>query len=101
MATQSLVLRSQIVVEEAVRKNNLAELESLRNVDAVGAVMQGLSVTRDTKETQGAQNNIMVVGYRSGVADDCPKVISAVTAAYKEFLETKYNYTSLQIIRDP
>ena len=97
MATQSLVLRSQVVIEEAVRKNNLADLESFKTMEPVGAIMQGISVSRDTKETQGAQNNIMVVGFRCGVADDCPKVITAVTNAYKDFLDNKLLVTELRV----
>jgi polysaccharide biosynthesis transport protein len=98
MATQSVVFRSPVVVISAVANNGLADLESLRNMDAVGAIISNLTVSRDTKETQGAPNNIMQIGFRCGVADDCPKIVKAVTAAYRQFLETKYNYTSQQIM---
>src|SRR5262249_41000283 len=64
MATQGLVLRSELVVDAAVRDGNLGELESMRNAYPTGAIIAGLTASRDTKETQGAPNNILLVSYR-------------------------------------
>jgi capsular exopolysaccharide synthesis family protein len=95
MAMHIFVLRSPLLLERAVKKRDLASLKSFENAgDPVGALQAGLTVSRDSKETNGVPNNIILLSYRGPVAEECGKILSAVLDAYEEFLDITYRNVS-------
>ena len=99
MATHLVLLRSPLILERAVKKRDLGSLKTFENVgDPVGAILGGLTVARDTKETAGAPNNILQLTYRGPVAEDCGKVLTAIVESYQEFLDITYRNVSDQTL---
>jgi capsular exopolysaccharide synthesis family protein len=101
-ATHAALLRTPLILERAVKRSNLGALKTFENVGEPAAMVAGgLNVVRDTKETGGTPNNIIVLTYRGPIAEDCGKVLAAVLDSYQEFLDTTYRNISdetLQLI---
>jgi capsular exopolysaccharide synthesis family protein len=99
VATHLVVIRSQVVVEQAVRKRNLQALPSFAGVgDPTGVIIASLSATRDTKDSSGAPNNVINLTYRGPVAEDCRVVLNAVIDSYQEFLDQTYEHVSKETL---
>src|ERR1019366_8659169 len=78
LATHQVVIRSPAVIDSAVKKGNLQSLASLEKTDNPTAeIIRSLGVTREV--TEGGSTSILNLSYRSSVAEDCPKVLNAVT----------------------
>jgi capsular exopolysaccharide synthesis family protein len=99
-ATHVALLRSPLRLERAVKKGELTSLKTFENVaDPAGLILANLTVTRDTKETGGAPNNIIVLTFRGPVAEDCGKVLTAVLESYQEFLDITYRNVNDETLR--
>jgi succinoglycan biosynthesis transport protein ExoP len=99
MATHLAYLRSPIIIERAVKKRDLGTLKTFENVgDPSAAILGGLVVARDNKDT-GALSNIIVLTYRGPVAEDCGKVLAAILESYQEFLNITYSNASDEALR--
>jgi capsular exopolysaccharide synthesis family protein len=101
MPAQLALLRSPLILERAVKKRDLAACRTFETVaDPTGAILAGLGVSRDTKETGGVPNNIVLLSYRGPVADDTGKVLSAVVDSYQEWLDITYRNVSDQTVKE-
>jgi capsular exopolysaccharide synthesis family protein len=94
VATHLILLRSPLIVERAVRKRELGNLQSL-GADPVGTIRAGLSASRDDKkDATAAPNNIINLTYRGGDPADCAAVLTAVIESYRDFLDETYHNVS-------
>lgn len=90
LSTHMLVLRSPRVVELAVQSGQLGKLPSLAGSSNVAsAIISGLSVRRSESDS-----NVIQLSYRGTVPDDCAKILTAVVAAYQDFLGQTYRNVS-------
>ena len=83
LGTQILLIKSPLLIREAVESHNLAELESL--VDSgnpVKAIQHGLAVA-----PAGDSASVIELTYQGRRADDCATILNAIVASYRDFLE--------------
>ncbi len=93
VSTHLALIRSQVVVDKAIRKHDLQSLPSLAGIaNPTSAIITSLTATRDTKES-GA-TNIINLSYKGSVPEDCSAIISAVIESYKDFLDETYRNVS-------
>jgi capsular exopolysaccharide synthesis family protein len=98
VSTHLAIIRSQVVVDMAVKKHNLDQLPSFAGGgNPTGTIMGSLGAARDSKDS-GA-NNIINLSYRGPVADDCQVVIDAVVDSYKDFLDETYRNVSAETLK--
>jgi capsular exopolysaccharide synthesis family protein len=89
--THRAVVRSAVVISNAVEKKGLADLDAFRESPAPAKdIAQSLTVARDRDKLVGGQSHsqILNVAFRCGVADDCGTVLNAILASYQEFLNS-------------
>jgi capsular exopolysaccharide synthesis family protein len=88
--THLAVVRSSVVIGNAVTKRSLAELDAFRESNKpVTDIIRSVTVMRDRDKSAGAgrsHSQILNVSFRCGVADDCGTVLSAVIESYQDFL---------------
>ncbi len=91
LSMHSLLLRSPTIAAQAIEKQHLAALPSLRDAgNAIGVIVAGLGV--DCK-TSGS-TSVLTLTYRGGNDQDCPKILDAIVKTYQEFLGVNYkNYS--------
>lgn len=92
MATHQVLIRSPLVVGEAVQHGKLQTLPSFAGADPTGEIIRALSVSREA--TEGGAANIFNISFRSHVPEDCAPVLTAVVDSYKSFLEVTYHNVS-------
>jgi capsular exopolysaccharide synthesis family protein len=92
LTTHLLLIKSQLIVERAVKKRDLGRLPSLQGKgDPVGVIRAGLGAEREKDASGGAPNNVINLTYSCPVAEDCPAVLNAIIDSYKEFLDETYH----------
>jgi len=98
MATQSVLLKSPVVIQKAVDMPVMKTLVSFRNDndgEVMNAVRDALTIARDSRETAGgAPTNVLTASLRGPIADECPKVLEAVVNSYQNFLNETYQNVS-------
>jgi capsular exopolysaccharide synthesis family protein len=96
MGTQQVLIRSPAIVSRAVRMPALQDLQSFpeKGDELAYTIREALSITRDSKDTTGASNNILTLSFRGPVADECPKIVSSVVGSYQDFLNDTYQSVS-------
>jgi polysaccharide biosynthesis transport protein len=100
VATHMVVIKSQVVVEQAVKKRNLQALPSFAGGgDPTGAIIAGLATARDTKDSAGAPNNIINLSYRGPISEDCGTILNAVIDSYQEFLDQTSANVSTETVK--
>jgi succinoglycan biosynthesis transport protein ExoP len=93
VSTHLALIRSQVVIDKAVKKRDLGSLPSLSGRgNPTPAIIAALAAARDTKES-GA-TNIVNLSYRGPVAEDCRVILNAVVESYKDFLDETYRNVS-------
>jgi capsular exopolysaccharide synthesis family protein len=96
MGTQQVLIRSPEIVMRAVKMPVLQDLRSFpeKNEELAYVIRDSLTVHRDSKEGSGTQNNILTLSFRGPEADECPKIVNAVTLSYQNFLNETYQNVS-------
>lgn len=98
MATQSVLLKSPLVIGKTVEKPIMKSLLSFRNDndgEVVAAIRDALTVARDSRETAGGiPTNVLTASLRGPIADECPKVLEALVQSYQDFLNDTYQNVS-------
>ncbi|AWM39620.1 GumC family protein [Gemmata obscuriglobus] len=91
-----LVLRSPLLIEEAVRKRDLGSLRSLQGGHPATIIQAGLRAEREVSKDApvGASSNIINLSYSGGDPGDCEIIINAVIESYKDFLDRTYRTTA-------
>ena len=90
-ATHAMLIRSPMVVRNAVEKHNLDELPALAG-DPVSQIMAGLSASADG----GRTGDVAHLTYQSSNQESCQVVLQAVVDAYQEFLGDLYRSVSTE-----
>jgi len=93
VSTHLASIRSQVVIDKAVKNGDLRSLPSFANAgNPTPLIIASLTASRDSKES-GA-NNIINLTYKGPEAEDCRTVITAAINSYKEFLDEAYHNVS-------
>lgn len=91
------LIQSPMIASEAVKYGNLGELKSFRGETELSeAVLDTLKVKRIAGNDRTAMN-VFDIRYTNKYSDDAAKVLEAVIAAYKEFLEHDANSQSREV----
>ena len=89
LSTHVLLLRSPLIVRQAVEKHHLASLSSLKGEeDPVGAIIEGLSASPTDKKSPGGQ--VIDLAYEGRDPEHCVIVLDAVIKSYEAFLGDTY-----------
>jgi len=100
ISTQSVLLKSPVVIGRAAQLPDMKELRSFPNVtdqdgELTNVLREALTVTRDSRETAGGvPNSVLTLGFRGPIADECPKVLRNVVSSYQDFLNEAYRNVS-------
>lgn len=90
-AIHETLLRSPVIISQAIEKHDLASLPSLRGKgNPAGTIIGGLGVSGTTSPT----GDVIRFTYRSAAREDCPKVLNAIIEAYQDFLGETYQNVS-------
>jgi capsular exopolysaccharide synthesis family protein len=93
LATHQVLIKSPMLVGNAVRKGNLRSLPTFAALDnPTEQILAGLHVAREA--TEGGATNILNISFRSASSEDCPAVLNAVTDSYSDFLKNTYRDVS-------
>ncbi len=93
MVSHQALLRSALIVQRALDKHHLAQLETLAGQsDPAAALLGGLNCKRDG--TNEAYSNILNLSFRGPVAADCPVILRALVSSYRGFLDETYKNIS-------
>ena len=86
LSTQSMVIRSEMVVGQAVKMHKLNTLRSFGSGASVAAVtaavIHGLSVTKGGDNLSTEDANVLNVSFRGPDRPECPKILNAVLESY-------------------
>jgi capsular exopolysaccharide synthesis family protein len=91
LTTHVMLLRSPLIIQEAVKKRGLDALKSFEGGgDPVGTIKAGLTVSRDESTGSNTPSNILNLSYRGSVPEDCGKILTAILESYQDFLDLSY-----------
>ncbi|MBC8876844.1 MAG: polysaccharide biosynthesis tyrosine autokinase [Planctomycetes bacterium] len=94
-SSHETLLRSPVIISKAVEKHDLGSLPSMRGSgDPTPRVIAGLGVSGTVSDT----GDIVDFTFSSGSREDCPKVLEAVIAAYRDFLGETYENVNEETI---
>ena len=94
MATHQALIKSPVIVGDAVRKKNLQDLPSFRGGgDPTRKIIELLKVTRDTTQ-ESRSASILSLSMRCREPGDCAVVLQAIIDSYKDFLDATYKNVS-------
>ncbi len=80
---QQALITSQAILDRAIRKGKLDELETFKNNPFPVGLLKGMLGVRPV----ATQTDALELSCRGQNAEDLPKILDAVLAAYREFLE--------------
>jgi capsular exopolysaccharide synthesis family protein len=93
VATHQMLIKSPVIIEQAIQKRNLGALESFAGKDdLVETILKALTVARN--KATGATSNILDLSFRATQPADSATVLNAIIDCYKDFLDEKYRNTS-------
>lgn len=101
--THIAIIRSPKVVEFAVQKYKLTDLETFAGLGVEGAtsaLIAGLTVTRENKDTTYSSSNILNLNFRGPIKADCPKILNAIIESYRAFLDLTYSSATNKLLAD-
>jgi len=98
MSTQSILIKSPEIINRAVKLPQMQDLKTFpteTGYELVYAIREGMIVDRNVKDgATGAPTNILSVGFKGGVADECPRIVEGVIFSYQNFLNETYKNVS-------
>jgi succinoglycan biosynthesis transport protein ExoP len=92
LATHQVLIKSPLIVSDAVREGKLHDLESFGGEDPTGKIIEALKITREVRENQ--PTNILNITCRSPISADCGVIVNAVIESYHKFLNRTYQNVS-------
>jgi capsular exopolysaccharide synthesis family protein len=92
ISTHLVLIKSQVVVDRAVKIGDLGQLPSLRSEgDPTPAIIDALAADRAIKEpTLGTGDNVISLSYRGADPDGSAAVLKALIESYRQFLNEAY-----------
>ena len=95
LPTHVAIIRSPSVVGRAIEAVGLDSLPSLQKSDEpVEGAIERLSVTRPDRQAK-----VLCADYRAGSREEATRMLTAITASYRGFLESKFQKNSSEVIR--
>jgi capsular exopolysaccharide synthesis family protein len=95
IATQVMLLRSPLIVEEAVKKKGLTSLSVFTNAgDPVGMILGGLEVKRADERA-----SVLDLNFSCGSAEDCQTILQAIMESYEDFLLETHTTVSRDTVK--
>lgn len=88
------LIRSPILIDQAVNKYKLDQLPTMLNKNATANIIAGISVS----DVQGKEGFILHFAYSGSNPDDCKTILNAVVRSYEDFLEETYKNTSQEML---
>jgi uncharacterized protein involved in exopolysaccharide biosynthesis len=91
VATQQELMKSSVVIEQAIQDHGLASLETFGQhprKKLTEVIRRALVISRS--KGPAGQNNVLNLSFRGQVPQECSTVLAAVLASYQKFLERKY-----------
>ncbi len=89
LSTHQTLIRSPVIVGDAVKKSNLGSLPSFAGRgDPTGEIIGSLKVSRETNA--GNLTSILNISVRGSHAEDTAAIVTAVIESYQRFLSAKY-----------
>jgi capsular exopolysaccharide synthesis family protein len=90
LATHQELLKSSLIIENALRESGLAGAASLQSEkDTPTDVARDHLVVSRGKVT-ALNTNVLQIGFRGKDGAECPAILTALLSSYKHFLDTKY-----------
>ncbi|NQT16037.1 MAG: polysaccharide biosynthesis tyrosine autokinase [Planctomycetes bacterium] len=98
LSTHMILIQSPLIIEQAVKKHDLASLPSFRGAaKPVGMIIGGLKVERGG-DRRRPDPNVFVLEYSGLDAADCEKVLNAIVQSYQDFLGETYQDFSKETV---
>ena len=95
ISTQVILLRSPLIVEEAVKKKGLTSLSVFANAgDPVGMILGGLDVKRADEKA-----SVLDLNFSCGSAEDCQTILQAILESYEDFLLATHTTVSTDTVK--
>jgi capsular exopolysaccharide synthesis family protein len=97
LGTHQSVLRSGVILNEAMTRGQLSERETFRASNQPTRVLaRALTVGRDRDKTLvgGPTSQVLNVSFRCGYAEDCVPVLTAVLDSYRDYLDSRSQNTA-------
>ncbi|HEY7328455.1 MAG TPA: polysaccharide biosynthesis tyrosine autokinase [Gemmataceae bacterium] len=89
LATHQTLIRSPLVVSDAVQAADLANLPSFEGKLNPGSeIISALKLSRDSNN--GVPTNILNVSFRTSHAEDAATIVTAIIESYQRFLKNRY-----------
>ena len=99
LSTQMILLKSPLIVRQAVEKYSLASLCSFADLrDPASQIIGNLKVIRGGGR-DAPDPNVMEMSYEGLDPEDCEKVLLAIVKSYQEFLGKTYESISNETIQ--
>ena len=93
-----MILKSPLIVKQAVDKYKLDTLKSLAGQPSpLSVIMQSLDVTREGEGPTGAAS-ILNLAYDGPVPKSCSTILTAIIGSYEEFLNDTYRDVNNDVI---
>lgn len=92
--TQMILLRSPVIVAQAVKKHGLASLPIFADgSDPIGTILGGLTVSRADERTSALD-----LAFTCGGSRECQIILKAIIESYEDFLQETHADVSRQIV---
>ncbi len=87
LETHKTVIRSSVVIDNAIAKGHLADLATFRQSERPAKdLLRSLTVSRGDRDKRPTTSQILNVTFRAGEPEDCTAVVGSVVASYRDFL---------------
>jgi capsular exopolysaccharide synthesis family protein len=89
LSTHQVIIRSPLIINKAVEKQELARLKALEGREnPAAAIADSLGISREMRNNN--PTNILNITFRGHNPDDCGVVLNAVIDSYRDFLKSTY-----------
>jgi len=100
MSNHIIVIKSPVIVNRAIAKFRLGELQSLRDIPAQH--LAGYIISRLTSGKAGGReqldSNVVQLNYRSKSVNDAMTVVKAILLAYKDHLDVQFKLVNKRTV---
>jgi len=99
LSTHMILIRSPLIVAQAIEKHQLATLPSLRGEgNPLAAIIEGLEATRGGGR-DAPDPNVFELAYEGLNPEDCATVLNAIVESYQDYLGKTYQDFSAETLQ--
>lgn len=101
VATHRLLIQSPLIVERAVKDDNLQSLETFAqgSADVAATIIGQLKADQISNDKGTNASNVLQLAFRGPVAEECGVVINSVLNSYQHFLDETYRDASEDTVK--